>query len=117
VGLFRRGRAGRPGTPRTASSGDRQHLEDFVRSRRGVEAYLEPRTAVTEMTVVLVAADGEWTRRRVPNAPAAREFGNSLGIPVYEVAATGYPQRMREWTARRKAAGQTGVPEAGGPAD
>jgi len=30
---------------------------------------------------------------------------------VYEVAATGYPKRMREWTARRKAAGETGVPK------
>ena len=112
---FRRRRDERSGRPRGASSADRAHLEQFVRSRRGVEAYLEPRTAVTEMTVVLVAHDGEWTRRRVPGPQAAREFANALGIPVYDVAATGYPPRMREWTARRKAAGETGVPGLDGP--
>ena len=31
----------------------------------GVEAYVEPKTTVTDVTVVLVADDGEWTRRRV----------------------------------------------------
>ena len=36
-------------------------------------------------------------------------------IPVYDVAATGYPTRMREWTARRKAAGDIGVPGLQGP--
>jgi len=115
VGLFRRRRDLRPGTVRAASSADRDHLASFVGTRRGVEAYVEPRTAVTEMTIVLVAADGEWTRRRIPGPQAAREFGNKVGIPVYDVAATGYPQRMREWTARRKAAGETGVPGLEGP--
>ena len=31
----------------------------------GVEAYVEPRTTVTDTTILLVAHDGEWTRRRV----------------------------------------------------
>ncbi|MEO6714691.1 MAG: oxidoreductase [Mycobacteriales bacterium] len=100
---------------RTASSADRDHLTSFAQSRRGVEAYVEPRTTVTEMTLVLVASDGEWTRRRIPGPQAAREFGNQIGIPVYDVAATGYPQRMREWTARRKQLGETGVPGVDGP--
>jgi len=116
VRLFRRRRDQRPGAVRAASSADREHLTSFAESRRGVEAYIEPRTAVTEMTIVLVATDGEWTRRRVPGAQAAREFGNRVGIPVYDVAATGYPPQMREWTARRKATGQTGVPGRDGPA-
>jgi hypothetical protein len=81
------------------------HLEEFARSRRGVEAYVEPPTAVTEMTVVLVATDGEWTRRRIPDGRAAGDLGASLGIPVYDVHATGYPARMREWTARHKRPG------------
>ncbi len=113
--LFRRRRKQPSGTVRVASSADRDHLTSFVETRRGVEAYVEPRTTVTEMTMVLVAADGEWTRRRIPGPQAAREFGNKVGIPVYDVAATGYPQRMREWTARRKAAGETGVPGLDGP--
>ena len=98
-------RGSRPGTLRTADSADRDHLVEFIRSRQGVEAYLEPRTAVTETTVVLVAADGEWTRRRVADADAAATLAKKQGIPLYEAARVGYPTRMREWTARRKAGG------------
>ena len=54
---------------------DFQHLEQFVQSRRGVEAFLEPKTTVTEVTVMLIAHDGEWTRRRVPSVEAARVLG------------------------------------------
>lgn len=86
------------------SAGDFLHLEQFVRSRRGVEAYLEPKTTVTQTTVVLIAHDGEWTRRRVPSEAAARAWGNRVGIPVYEVALVGYPRRMREFNERRKQA-------------
>lgn len=114
MGLFRR-RKERPGVVRRASSVDLAHLEQFARSRRGVEAFVEPRTAVTETTVVLVAVDGEWTRRRIDGPDAARELGRRLAMPVYDVAAVGYPKRMREWTARRKAAGDTGVPGLEGP--
>jgi hypothetical protein len=85
---------------------DLQHLEQFVQSRRGVEAYLEPKTTVTDTTVVLIAHDGEWTRRRVPSVEAARAWGNRIGIPVYDVALVGYPKRMREYNERRKRAEQ-----------
>lgn len=100
---------------RPATKGDTTHLEEFVRTRAGVEAFVEPRTTVTEMTVVLVAADGEWTRRRVPDADAVRKLGSKLAMPVYDVGAVGYPQRMREYTRRRKEAGDTGVPGLDGP--
>jgi hypothetical protein len=83
---------------------DLQHLENFVQTRRGVEAYLEPRTTVTEHTVILIAHDGEWTRRRVPSFEHARNWGRKIGIPVYDVALTGYPKRMREYNERRKSA-------------
>lgn len=112
MGLFRRRR---PQTWREATSADVAHLEEFARTRRGVEAYVEPRTTVTETTVALVAHDGEWTRRRVADERAARDLGRRLGIPVYDVHATGYPPRMREWTRRRKEAGDTGVPGLPGP--
>ncbi|MFN2626854.1 MAG: oxidoreductase [Mycobacteriales bacterium] len=112
MALFRRRRAG---TLRGADSSDLAHLEEFARTRPGVEAYVEPRTTVTETTVALVAATGEWTRRRVEGEKAAADLGRRLGIPVYDVAAVGYPQRMREWTRRRKEEGQTGVPGLDGP--
>lgn len=89
--LFGRGK--RPGGQ---GGGSGAHLLQFAKSRQGVEAYLEPRTATGELTVVLVAADGEWTRRRVPSAETVRKFGGQLGVPVREVETDGYPKVMRE---------------------
>lgn len=87
---------------RAADKADLVHLEQFATSRRGVEAYVEPRTAMTGTTVVLVAHDGEWTRRRIASPDAARDFGKRLRVPVYEAAVVGYPQRMRDWNARQR---------------
>lgn len=80
----------------------RRHAEDFVASRRGVEAYVEPATSMTATTVVLIAHDGEWTRRAVGTPKAGFALGRELGIPVYDVNQTGYPRRMREWNQRNK---------------
>jgi hypothetical protein len=110
MGLFDRlrggGRAGggnRRGTlDRGSQRADLSHLEQFVASRVGVEGYVEPRTAVTETTIVLVAADGEWTRRRIDGPEVARKLSRDLAIPVYDAQVTGYPQRMRDWSARQK---------------
>jgi hypothetical protein len=100
-------RKGKAGTLRAANSADREHLVQFLRTRSGVEAFLEPRTAVTDTTLVLVAGDGEWTRRRISDPDAAAALAKQHGVPLYEAARVGYPQRMREWTARRKAAGES----------
>jgi hypothetical protein len=78
------------------------HLRSFVETRAGVEAYIEPPTHVTQTTVVLIAVTGEWTRRKVPDAKTAREIARDLHIPVYDVQLTGYPKRMREWSARQR---------------
>lgn len=99
---FRRRKNAAGGGDRTANRGDVDHLENFVRSRRGVEAFIEPRTTVTETTVILIAHDGEWTRRRVDGPDGARRFAHKLGIPIYDVKLTGYPQRMRDYNERRK---------------
>ena len=61
-----------------------------------------PATTVTPTTLLLVAQDGEWTRRPVPDARTAQGFAKKAKIPVYDVNLTGYPSRMREWTARRR---------------
>ena len=84
------------------SSAVRDHLAAFVASRRGVEAFVEPPTNVTATTVVLIAHDGEWTRRAVASRDAAFELPRDLGIPVYDVNQTGYPSRMREWNSRQR---------------
>jgi len=102
VAWFRRRRKTEGSMDRAANRADLEHLEQFVRSRRGVEAFIEPRTTVTETTIVLIAHDGEWTRRRIDGPEGARRFGHRLGIPVYDVALVGYPKRMREYNERRK---------------
>ena len=104
MALFRRRHGAGNAHRRATSPADLEHLEQFVRSRRGVEALIEPRTTVTETTVILIAHDGEWTRRRVGSPDDARRFGHRLGIPVYDVALVGYPQRMRDYNARRRSA-------------
>ena len=86
---------------REAERGDLAHLEQFATTRRGVEGYVEPRTSVTETTIVLVAADGEWTRRRIAGPDVARRLSKELAIPVYDAQVTGYPQRMRDWSAKQ----------------
>ncbi|HEU4675478.1 MAG TPA: hypothetical protein VFS29_05810 [Motilibacteraceae bacterium] len=107
MGLFGRrrsaGAAGRPGVRRGASSEDREHLVRFAGEHSGVEAFVEPPTAVTSTTVLLVAGTGEWTRRRCPSAAHAHALAHELGIPSYDAAVVGYPQRMRDWNARQKA--------------
>ena len=90
-------------TVRAAGREDARHLNDWVAVRRGVEGFVEPRTAVNDVTLLLVAHDGEWTRRRVPSAKWAHEFCNHHRIPSYDAAVVGVPQRMREWNRRKKA--------------
>ncbi|WP_280828238.1 oxidoreductase [Mycobacterium sp. OTB74] len=84
------------------SAGDLNYLRAWVADHYGVEAFVEPKTAVTEVTVVLVAADGEWTRRRTGGIAGARKLSDQLQIPVYDVLKVGYPQRMRDYDSRRR---------------
>ncbi len=93
-------------TVRAAGKVDEQHLREFVTSRRGVEGFVEPRTAVSEVTLLLVAHDGEWTRRRVPSVEWAHRFANKHQVPSYDAAVVGVPQRMRDYNRRQKLARQ-----------
>ncbi len=92
-------------TVRNSDAKDQAHLVEFATSRRGVEGFVEPRTAVSDVTLLLVAHDGEWTRRRVPSVGWAHDFANSHGIPSYDAAVVGYPDRMRAYNRRQKQAG------------
>jgi hypothetical protein len=109
MGLFsRRRRSAGPAAPDAAPTGRAAreetlaYLREFATSRVGVEAYLEPETNVTQTTLMLIATDGEWTRRRVPDARAGYELARALELPVYDVNRTGYPQRMRDWNSRQR---------------
>ncbi len=90
---------------RAADAADEQHLREFVGSRRGVEGFVEPRTAVSDVTLLLVAHDGEWTRRRVPSVEWAHKFCNQFQVPSYDAAVVGIPQRMRDYNRRKKQQG------------
>ena len=106
-----RGRVRRPGgdlartgstTVRASTRDDEEHLRRWAGARRGVEGFVEPRTAVSDVTLLLVARDGEWTRRRVPSAKWAHAFCNGARVPSYDAAVVGVPARMREYNRRRK---------------
>ena len=107
MAILRRGRKQRRGAGkrRRGTAEDTAHLERFIATRSGVEAFVEPQTTITDTTVLLVATDGEWTRRRVDGPAGAAAFAKRAQIPLYDVGVVGYPQRMREWNARRKAEG------------
>jgi hypothetical protein len=106
MGLFSR-RKRTPGvtaepSARQVQQATARHFQEFVRTRTGVEGYVEPVTVSTPMTLMLIATSGEWTRRRVPDGGVARDLAHELGIPVYDVHRTGYPQRMRDWNSRQR---------------
>lgn len=110
MGLFSRLRRRRSGRPERVDGPDMEvdlkavkaHFANFVATRRGVEAFVEPATNVSAESVILIATDGEWTRRALGSRKAAFELARSLGIPVYDINLTGYPKRMREWNSRQR---------------
>ncbi|MDD7964675.1 hypothetical protein [Actinomycetospora lemnae] len=114
MGLFSRWRRGGGGSgagaggqrqvlDREATGADLEHLRAFARSREGVAFYVEPETTATDTTVVAVAFDGEWTRRRVGTPRAAEKLARSVKVACHDVTVTGYPPEMRRWNARAKA--------------
>lgn len=99
VGIFDRFRR-RSEPLRQSEAGDEIHLREWTAERRGVEGFVEPQTTVSSYTLLLVAFDGEWTRRRVPSVRWAHDFCNRLAIPSYDAGLVGVPDRMREYNRR-----------------
>jgi hypothetical protein len=89
---------GRRRSPATADPAEGlEELVEFTRTRRGVEVYLEPRTNLYGQSVLLVADDGEYLRRPVQDAAAARAFCDAQGLPLYDARRVGYPRRVRDY--------------------
>ena len=101
VGWFSRRRRAKA-EARQADAAVVAHLEGFLTTRRGVEAFIELPTTVTRATLLLIAYDGEWTRRSVESVEWAREFAARHGLPAYDAGVVGYPQRMRDYNARQR---------------
>lgn len=117
MGLFRgrkaRTAAGAVVSDRSSSKADIAALEDFARTRTGVEAFIEPQTTVTQTTLLLVAGDGESLRRRMKSPEAAHELARKkLGVPVYDANRVGIPQRKRDYDLRQagKRVGSSSAP-------
>nr|WP_231699176.1 oxidoreductase [Corynebacterium lujinxingii] len=75
---------------------DAQYLREWVAGRAFVEGFVEPETMVNEMSVVLVDEQGNYTRRRIGGPKGIDIVANDLGIMLYDVEETGYPDRMRK---------------------
>ncbi len=99
---FRRKRQG----GRTASEvrdENRESAEHFVQwmsTRHGIEIFTEPRTTMQVSTMMLVAHDGEFTRRPVRSPADAEKFAREHALPIYDATVVGYPQRMRDYSRR-----------------
>jgi len=106
VSLFdrfrRRGNKPASGGPTTKTLAE---LEEFMSSRSGVEAFAEPPTSIYAMTMVVVAADGEYLRRPVKDDRQARSLTRKHGVPLYDARIVGYPRRMREYDRGVRAPG------------
>jgi len=85
-----------------AADGVRTHLDQFVSTRAGVEAWIEPATGFNKPSILLVAGDGEWTRRSVPSPEWAADYATKAGLRSFPAGVVGYPQRMRDWDLQHR---------------
>ena len=102
VRAWLKGGVDRPAPSKSSGAASRagtRELATFASSRHGVEAFLEPRTAIYEVTLLLVAGDGEYLRRPIGDRDAAVELCEELNVPLYDAAKVGYPRRMHDFEA------------------
>lgn len=78
------------------------YLDEFVVTRRGVEVWVESPTSFNRPSVLLIASDGEWTRRTVPSVRWGHDFASKRHLAHYDAGVVPYPQRMRDWNRRAK---------------
>jgi hypothetical protein len=89
------------------SEENRDKILAFLDAHRGVEAYVEPKTVMHPLSVLLVDAEGEAKRFELREDALLRELAKSRGLPVFDATRVGYPERMR-----RRKDGSTGSPDA-----
>lgn len=90
----------RPASSRSERKAQLEALAQWAGARRGVEVFVEPKTPVTPVSMLLVASDGEFTRRVIGSPQHAKDFAREHGLPVYDATIVGYPQRMRDYSRR-----------------
>jgi hypothetical protein len=78
--------------------GPEEHRDEilaFLDGHRGVEAYVEPKTVMHPLSVLLVDADGEAKRFELREDALLRELAKTRALPVFDATRVGYPERMR----------------------
>ena len=73
----------------------RDKIVAFLEAHRGVEAYVEPKTVMHPLSVLLVDADGKAKRFELREDALLRELAKTRGLPVFDATRVGYPERMR----------------------
>jgi hypothetical protein len=76
-------------------SEDRDRIVEFLDSHEGVEAYVEPKTVMHPLSVVLVDVDGAWRRFELSEDAVLRELARTRHLKIVDAARFGYPSRMR----------------------
>jgi hypothetical protein len=73
----------------------RDQIVAFLDTHEGVEAYVEPRTVMHPLSVVLVDGDGAWRRFELAEDTYLRELARTRNIKIIDAMRFGYPKRMR----------------------
>jgi hypothetical protein len=74
---------------------NRDAILAFLDAHTGVEAFVEPRTVMHPLSVVLVDGEGQWTRFELKEDAFLRELARDRRVPVFDASRVGYPDRMR----------------------
>jgi hypothetical protein len=78
-------------------------LAEWAANRKGLEGFIEPKTATQPTTLLLVDRDGSYSRSPVREPDEGAAFCRRLGIPVYDAGVMGYPDRMKGRPRREEA--------------
>ena len=73
----------------------RAEIVAWLDAHSGVEAYVEPKTVVSPLSVVFVDGDGEWRRFELAEDRFLKEVARERRIKVMDATRVGYPPRMR----------------------
>jgi hypothetical protein len=73
----------------------RDRIVAFLDEHHGVEAYVEPKTVMHPLSVLLVDGEGVARRFELHEDAILRELARTRGLPVFDATRTGYPERMR----------------------
>lgn len=73
----------------------RAEIIEWLDEHAGVEAFVEPKTVVSNLTVVFVDAEGDWRRFELAEDRFLKQIARERRIAVMDATPVGYPPRMR----------------------